>query len=246
MKPISHAFLTEPSTKPSRSPPFPSPDAGGKHSRLTSPLSPSLSPPDMDPSFRFDPDGSDDEAATRRSARGGKAQSAWDFSSYTESVAAEHARRHTTSIDEKISLARQGRRKPVLSDDSEADESGGSGVDDSDEEDEEALVEGESSGDEEEEVEESEDDEEEAVEGSGDDDEEVEAEDQGEDEEDGGEQGEEDEEKEVDSEEVSSLISCLVLFSKIELLVLLYSYGVPFSSLHLQTISVIWFETHNC
>ncbi|KAK3139782.1 hypothetical protein QOZ80_5AG0390100 [Eleusine coracana subsp. coracana] len=152
----------------------------------------------MDPSFRFDPDGSDDDAAARRSARDRKAQSAWDFSSYAESVAAEHERRRTTSIDEKISLARQGRRKPVLSDDSEADESGGSGEDDSDVE---ALVEGESSGDEDE-LEESEDDEEEVVEGSGDEEEaEAEGDDEGVDEEEGSEKGEEVREEEEDAQE---------------------------------------------
>ncbi|GJM95675.1 hypothetical protein PR202_ga12446 [Eleusine coracana subsp. coracana] len=156
----------------------------------------------MDPSFRFDPDGSDDDAAARRSARDRKAQSAWDFSSYAESVAAEHERRRTTSIDEKISLARQGRRKPVLSDDSEADESGGSGEDDSDEE---ALVEGESSGDEDE-LEESEDDEEEVVEGSGDEEEaEAEGDDEGLDEEEGSEKGEEVREEEEDAQEAACI-----------------------------------------
>ncbi|CAA3006770.1 DEAD-box ATP-dependent RNA helicase 28 [Olea europaea subsp. europaea] len=35
-----------------------------------------------------------------------KSQSPWDFSSYSESVADEHFRRSTTSIDEKISNAR--------------------------------------------------------------------------------------------------------------------------------------------
>ncbi|MFS8018369.1 putative RNA helicase [Helianthus anomalus] len=38
-----------------------------------------------------------------------KTQSPWDFSSYTESVAEEHARRSTTSIDEKISKLIQQR-----------------------------------------------------------------------------------------------------------------------------------------
>jgi ATP-dependent RNA helicase DDX27 len=145
----------------------------------------------MDPSFRFDPDGSDDEAAAVPAARRKPAQSPWEFSSYAESVAAEHARRRTTSIDEKISQLRKGRGKPVLSDDSE----GGSGEDDSDEEE----VEGES-GDEEDELEESEDEEE--VEGSGDDDDEEEVEgsgdeeagSEGEGEEEEGEQGEEEEE----------------------------------------------------
>lgn len=39
-----------------------------------------------------------------------KTQSPWDFSSYTESVADEHARRSTTSIDEKISKFVQQRK----------------------------------------------------------------------------------------------------------------------------------------
>ncbi|RLN28601.1 hypothetical protein C2845_PM05G17990 [Panicum miliaceum] len=99
----------------------------------------------MDPSFRFDPDGSDDEAAAGPSARRKPAQSPWEFSSYAESVAAEHARRRTTSIDEKISQLRKGRGKPVLSDNSEG--GSGSGEDDSDEDE----VEGES-GDEEDEL----------------------------------------------------------------------------------------------
>ncbi|TKW28557.1 hypothetical protein SEVIR_3G335900v4 [Setaria viridis] len=144
----------------------------------------------MDPSFRFDPDGSDDEAAAAPSARRkAAAQSPWEFSSYAESVAAEHARRRTTSIDEKISQLRQGRAKPVLSDDSES----GSGEDDSDEEE----VEGES-GDEEDELEESEDEEEE-VEGSGD---EVEEEVEGSDEEEGGEvEGEEEGNEQGEEEE---------------------------------------------
>jgi len=152
----------------------------------------------MDPSFRFDPDGSDEEAAAAPSARRKPAQSPWEFSSYAESVAAEHARRRTTSIDEKISQLRKGRGKPVLSDDSEG--GSGSGEDDSDEEE----VEGES-GDEEDELEESEDEEE--VDGSGDEEEEEveasgdeeagsegEGEEEEEEEEEEGEQGEEEEE----------------------------------------------------
>lgn len=115
----------------------------------------------MDPSFRFDPDSSDDEPSAVPSARRKTPQSPWEFSSYAESVSAEHARRLTISIDEKISKLRQGRGKPVLSEDSE----GGSGEDDSDEEE----VGGES-GDEDE-LEESEDKEEPEV--SGDEDEEV-------------------------------------------------------------------------
>jgi len=165
----------------------------------------------MDPSFRFDPDGSDEEAAAAPSARRKPAQSPWEFSSYAESVAAEHARRRTTSIDEKISQLRKGRGKPVLSDDSEG--GSGSGEDDSDEEE----VEGES-GDEEDELEESEDEEEEAeeAEGSGNEEEEVEGSgdeevgSEGEGEEEEGEQGEEEEEG---GDEVSSILN-LVLFCK--------------------------------
>ncbi|CAL5093637.1 unnamed protein product [Urochloa decumbens] len=167
----------------------------------------------MDPSFRFDPDGSDDEAAGAPSARRkAPAQSPWEFSTYAESVAAEHARRRTTSIDEKISQLSKGRGKPVLSDDSES----GSGEEDSDEEE----VEGES-GDEEDELEESEDEEEvegsgdeedeEAVEGSGGEEEEEEVDgerEEGEgDEEEEGEQGEEecaDEEEDMGEQDGAS------------------------------------------
>lgn len=142
----------------------------------------------MDPSFRFDPDGSDDEAPAAR--RKPAAQSPWEFSSYAESVAAEHARRRTTSIDEKISQLRNGRGKPVLSDDSES----GSGEEDSDEEE----VEGES-GDEEDELEESEDEEE--VEGSGDEEEEEEEEAEGSGDEEAGTEGDGEEEEEQEGDE---------------------------------------------
>ncbi|XP_052308699.1 DEAD-box ATP-dependent RNA helicase 28 isoform X3 [Populus trichocarpa] len=40
-------------------------------------------------------------------------QSPWDFASYSESVAEEHARRSTTSIDDKISRARQQHSTPL-------------------------------------------------------------------------------------------------------------------------------------
>ncbi|KAL2322603.1 hypothetical protein Fmac_026982 [Flemingia macrophylla] len=43
-----------------------------------------------------------------------KTQSPWDFAKYTESVAEEHARRSTTSVDEKISKALQQRSTPLL------------------------------------------------------------------------------------------------------------------------------------
>ncbi|XP_042036137.1 DEAD-box ATP-dependent RNA helicase 28-like [Salvia splendens] len=51
---------------------------------------------------------SDDEEVVRKSK---KTQSPWDFSSYTESIADEHARRSTTSIDYKISKALE--RRPI-------------------------------------------------------------------------------------------------------------------------------------
>ncbi|GER57013.1 ATP-dependent RNA helicase [Striga asiatica] len=53
-----------------------------------------------------------------------KAQSPWDFSSYSESVAEEHSRRSTTSIDYKIGKARE--RLPIA-----AGEDNGSGDSDS-------------------------------------------------------------------------------------------------------------------
>lgn len=118
----------------------------------------------MDPDFRFDPDGSDDDGAAPSAAAGRRkpAQSPWEFSSYAESVAAEHARRRTTSIDEKISQALSGSRrggKPSIPDgDSEGDEDD-SEVEDDSEEDDKEVVEGEIE-DEEDEVEESEDDDE--------------------------------------------------------------------------------------
>ncbi|XP_057728023.1 DEAD-box ATP-dependent RNA helicase 28 [Arachis stenosperma] len=42
-----------------------------------------------------------------------KTQSPWDFAKYTESVAEEHARRSTTSVDEKISKALKQRSTPL-------------------------------------------------------------------------------------------------------------------------------------
>ncbi|XP_047052540.1 DEAD-box ATP-dependent RNA helicase 28-like [Lolium rigidum] len=112
----------------------------------------------MDPDFRFDPDGSDDEAAAAAaSARRKPAQSPWEFSTYAQSVAAEHASRRTTSIDEKISQALRGRRNPSMPDGSEDDEEEDAAADDDDSDDE--AVKGES-GDEEDELEDSDDDEE--------------------------------------------------------------------------------------
>ncbi|VAI36308.1 DEAD-box ATP-dependent RNA helicase 28-like [Triticum dicoccoides] len=140
----------------------------------------------MDPDFRFDPDGSDDEAPAGAAARRKPAQSPWEFSTYAESVAAEHAARRTTSIDEKISQALRGRRNPSMPDGSEDEED-----DDADDDsDEEAAVKGES-GDDEDEIEESDDDDEEIESSGGEEDGEVEA----------GGQEEEEEEEEVGEEE---------------------------------------------
>ncbi|XP_009798202.1 DEAD-box ATP-dependent RNA helicase 28 [Nicotiana sylvestris] len=55
-----------------------------------------------------------------------KTQSPWDFSSYSESVADEHNRRSTTSIDFKISKARQQLSEPIakpVEEDSDPDDS---------------------------------------------------------------------------------------------------------------------------
>lgn len=59
----------------------------------------------MDPEFQFDGASSDEEAGVEERA----AQSPWEFASYSESVAEEHARRNTTSIDAKITKALQDR-----------------------------------------------------------------------------------------------------------------------------------------
>ncbi|KAI3746180.1 hypothetical protein L6452_08603 [Arctium lappa] len=54
-----------------------------------------------------------------------KTQSPWDFSSYTESVAEEHARRSTTSIDDKISkIIQQRSHADLIQEKDEVDEDG--------------------------------------------------------------------------------------------------------------------------
>lgn len=68
-------------------------------------------------------DNEDDNAKPRRNK---KAQSAWDFSAYSESVAEEHGRRGTTSIDAKISKAREQLSVPIakpIDEDSDSDDS---------------------------------------------------------------------------------------------------------------------------
>jgi ATP-dependent RNA helicase DDX27 len=52
-----------------------------------------------------------------------KSQSPWDFGSYSESVAEEHARRSTTSVDFKISKALQNRSVAISNEDSDSAES---------------------------------------------------------------------------------------------------------------------------
>ncbi|GAB4852547.1 DEAD-box ATP-dependent RNA helicase 28 [Ancistrocladus abbreviatus] len=58
-------------------------------------------PSDEEPELELVPDNEDSDSQPR------KIQSPWDFSSYSESVADEHSRRNTTSVDLKISRARQ-------------------------------------------------------------------------------------------------------------------------------------------
>ncbi|KAI9115597.1 hypothetical protein K1719_013266 [Acacia pycnantha] len=71
-----------------------------------------------------DDDGDEEEEGARVSNK--KTQSPWDFAKYSESVAEEHARRSTTSVDQKIAKAIKERyaplRKPV-EDDQESSES---------------------------------------------------------------------------------------------------------------------------
>ncbi|KAJ0716140.1 putative RNA helicase [Helianthus annuus] len=51
-----------------------------------------------------------------------KTQSPWDFSSYAESVAEEHARRSTTSLDDKISKLIQQRNAEIIPEKDEVDD----------------------------------------------------------------------------------------------------------------------------
>ncbi|KAL0351743.1 UNVERIFIED_CONTAM: DEAD-box ATP-dependent RNA helicase 28 [Sesamum calycinum] len=61
------------------------------------------------------------EIKAEKVSKNKKSQSPWDFSSYSESVADEHFRRSTTSIDDKISKARE-RRPVVTAEDNDSDE----------------------------------------------------------------------------------------------------------------------------
>ncbi|CAN7110230.1 unnamed protein product [Brassica rapa subsp. narinosa] len=55
----------------------------------------------------------DEDEKPRGGKRSTNAHSPWDFTSYSSSVGEEHARRHTTSIDEKISKAIKHRPLPI-------------------------------------------------------------------------------------------------------------------------------------
>ncbi|KAJ8538254.1 hypothetical protein K7X08_014794 [Anisodus acutangulus] len=71
-------------------------------------------------------DEEDNEDAVPKPRTNKKAQSPWDFSAYSESVADEHSRRSTTSIDFKISKARQQLSTPIakpIEEDSDSDDS---------------------------------------------------------------------------------------------------------------------------
>ena len=61
-------------------------------------------------------DGEEEERRGRSKPSRSHSQSPWDFASYSESVAEEHARRSTTSVDFKISKALQQRSVPVAGD----------------------------------------------------------------------------------------------------------------------------------
>ncbi|KAK6793029.1 hypothetical protein RDI58_012110 [Solanum bulbocastanum] len=68
----------------------------------------------------------DNEDADPKPRTNKKPQSPWDFSSYSESVADEHSHRRTTSIDFKISKARQQLSTPIakpIEEDSDSDDS---------------------------------------------------------------------------------------------------------------------------
>lgn len=65
---------------------------------------------------------SDNEEEQDDVVRNKKKQSPWDFSSFTESVADEHARRSTTSIDYKISKAIQQRAISIPEEDDDVEE----------------------------------------------------------------------------------------------------------------------------
>ncbi|XP_015577149.1 DEAD-box ATP-dependent RNA helicase 28 [Ricinus communis] len=63
----------------------------------------------------------EEEKEAEKKASNRKSQSPWDFASYSESVAEEHARRSTTSVDYKISKALQQRSVPLTTLDEDDD-----------------------------------------------------------------------------------------------------------------------------
>lgn len=69
-----------------------------------------------------DEDEDEEEEEDEKRKQDADAQSPWDFASYSSSVGEEHARRHTTSIDEKISKAMQYRSVPISAEEEEEEE----------------------------------------------------------------------------------------------------------------------------
>ncbi|CAA7391397.1 unnamed protein product [Spirodela intermedia] len=73
----------------------------------------------MSPNFWFDV--SSDEEVDIKDTRAGQSESPWEFSSYSESVLEEHARKKTTSIDTKITKALQERPVSLPNPDSDSE-----------------------------------------------------------------------------------------------------------------------------
>ena len=71
---------------------------------------------DQEPESGNDDGEEEEERRGRSKPSRSHSQSPWDFASYSESVAEEHARRSTTSVDFKISKALQQRSVPVAGD----------------------------------------------------------------------------------------------------------------------------------
>ncbi|XP_077246250.1 DEA(D/H)-box RNA helicase family protein [Tasmannia lanceolata] len=76
----------------------------------------------MDQTFEFEAASSDEEIENEEDNEIKEAQSPWEFASYSESVAEEHAQKSTTSIDYKISRLLEERSVP-LPDEAEDDDS---------------------------------------------------------------------------------------------------------------------------
>jgi ATP-dependent RNA helicase DDX27 len=77
---------------------------------------------DEDGEEEYEEEDDDEEEEDEKRKRDADAQSPWDFASYSSSVGEEHARRHTTSIDEKISKAIQHRPVPISINEEEEEE----------------------------------------------------------------------------------------------------------------------------